>query len=97
MCVQYSFFLLYCFIFSNTGENCDVDFDECLSNPCQNGANCIQPVVNEYQCVCQPGMDDIRKDDIARNQTNKLLDDGHFVLCITLKFCNLIHLLHVNV
>ena len=31
-----------------------VDFDECASRPCENGATCISEV-NAYKCVCQWG------------------------------------------
>lgn len=32
----------------------NVDIDECASNPCLNGATCIDKV-NEYRCVCADG------------------------------------------
>ena len=37
------------------GVVCYTDFDECTSNPCQNGANCSTPVFNSYSCQCMPG------------------------------------------
>ncbi len=30
------------------------DVDECISSPCQNGANCIQ-LFNRYRCDCNVG------------------------------------------
>ncbi len=36
------------------GINCDVDINECESNPCKNGAECIDGV-NEYTCSCKAG------------------------------------------
>lgn len=30
------------------------DVDECLSNPCDNGASC-ENLVNAYRCHCAPG------------------------------------------
>jgi hypothetical protein len=42
---------------------CDIDVDECKSNPCQNGAKCLaSPKVNwiaadRYKCECKKGFD----------------------------------------
>ena len=41
--------------------NCDVDVNECASNPCQNGATCAESVtassvsIDAYQCTCVAG------------------------------------------
>lgn len=41
--------------------NCDIDVDECKSNPCKNGAICTESSVdatispNSYRCSCAPG------------------------------------------
>merc|ERR1712096_235003 len=41
--------------------NCDVDVNECASNPCKNGATCSQSTtesqvsIDTYQCTCKPG------------------------------------------
>ncbi|XP_016036029.2 protein crumbs isoform X1 [Drosophila simulans] len=37
------------------GENCEVDIDECGSNPCSNGSTCIDRI-NNFTCNCIPGM-----------------------------------------
>lgn len=39
-----------------TGERCEGDINECLSNPCNpsSSLDCIQ-LSNDYQCVCKPG------------------------------------------
>ena len=37
--------ILYCFI---------SDVDECVSQPCKNGAICIDKI-NAYECKCAPG------------------------------------------
>ncbi len=36
------------------GDNCEVDIDECGSDPCLNGATC-QDGPNGYRCRCLPG------------------------------------------
>nr|XP_014342650.1 PREDICTED: sushi, nidogen and EGF-like domain-containing protein 1 [Latimeria chalumnae] len=38
-----------------TGEDCSKDVDECESNPCLNGATCIEPAVpGKFECICLP-------------------------------------------
>ena len=37
------------------GVNCDQLIDECSSNPCRNGANCIQPQNGLFDCECAAG------------------------------------------
>ena len=32
-----------------------VDFDECASSPCQNGATCSTPQLDMYSCECVAG------------------------------------------
>uniref|UniRef100_A0A673C0G3 Neurogenic locus notch homolog protein 2-like n=1 Tax=Sphaeramia orbicularis TaxID=375764 RepID=A0A673C0G3_9TELE len=43
-----------------TGERCEGDINECLSNPCSpsNSFDCIQ-LPNDYQCVCKPGFTEL--------------------------------------
>ena len=36
------------------GSSCETNFNECGSNPCQNGATC-QDGINKYTCDCLPG------------------------------------------
>lgn len=40
-----------------TGFNCDVDVDECLSDPCDNSGSCSAPAdsPNVYTCACEVG------------------------------------------
>ena len=38
------------------GTLCDVDYDECLSNPCQHGARCLNNR-NHYECLCSLSYD----------------------------------------
>lgn len=37
-----------------TGQNCNIDVDECLSVPCKNGATCIDKI-NDFECRCAIG------------------------------------------
>lgn len=37
-----------------TGSLCEVNYNECGSNPCQNGGICADGV-NAYLCVCKSG------------------------------------------
>ena len=43
------------------GENCVIDEDECDSNPCQNGATCMESMsdpaipIDRFTCICVPG------------------------------------------
>ena len=36
------------------GEHCELDYDDCEENKCQNGGQCID-AVNGYTCVCPEG------------------------------------------
>uniref|UniRef100_A0A8C3W8Q9 Neurocan core protein n=1 Tax=Catagonus wagneri TaxID=51154 RepID=A0A8C3W8Q9_9CETA len=36
-----------------TGENCEIDIDDCISSPCENGGTCIDEV-NAFVCLCLP-------------------------------------------
>ncbi len=36
-----------------TGPHCDINIDDCRSNPCNNG-KCVDDV-NRYDCVCEKG------------------------------------------
>ena len=44
------------------GSKCDVDVDECTSQPCTNGATCVESnsdtniPSDEYHCMCPPGV-----------------------------------------
>lgn len=41
-------------IYFHTGQNCEENLDECLSNPCQNGGICHDKD-NGYICTCLAG------------------------------------------
>uniref|UniRef100_A0A3Q3SP49 Crumbs cell polarity complex component 2 n=1 Tax=Mastacembelus armatus TaxID=205130 RepID=A0A3Q3SP49_9TELE len=36
------------------GNHCDVNIPECVSDPCQHGATCLDGI-NQYTCLCWPG------------------------------------------
>lgn len=38
-----------------TGQNCQVDIDECAANPCANNGTCTQPVPGGFVCSCVLG------------------------------------------
>ena len=37
-----------------TGGDCDINIDDCASNPCENNGLCVDEV-NGYSCVCETG------------------------------------------
>ena len=37
------------------GENCEIDIDQCTSNPCMNGGTCRQLLGSGYSCLCEMG------------------------------------------
>lgn len=36
-----------------TGINCEINYDDCASNPCDYGI--CKDGINRYDCVCKPG------------------------------------------
>ncbi|KAJ7409953.1 hypothetical protein WISP_01844 [Willisornis vidua] len=38
------------------GHNCEIEVDECLSDPCHNGATCVDHL-NAFSCICQDGFE----------------------------------------
>ena len=43
--------------FQIAGINCTIDTEECASTPCLYGGTCTEPVPNQYQCDCPPGIE----------------------------------------
>lgn len=41
------------------GNNCEIEVDECLSDPCHSGATCVDHL-NAFSCVCQDGFQGIK-------------------------------------
>ena len=37
-----------------SGPNCEINNNECASNPCRNRATC-EDGINEFTCICEPG------------------------------------------
>lgn len=37
-----------------SGRRCEIDIDECSSQPCYNGASCVD-LPQGYRCQCAPG------------------------------------------
>lgn len=37
-----------------TGKNCEIETNDCESNPCQNGGRC-KDLVNGFSCLCSQG------------------------------------------
>ncbi|XP_037082516.1 LOW QUALITY PROTEIN: protein crumbs-like [Pollicipes pollicipes] len=37
-----------------SGDDCEVNIDECASKPCKNGGTCVDGI-NDYTCQCWPG------------------------------------------
>lgn len=38
---------------SPQGVNCEMNFDDCASNPCDDGI--CRDGINRYDCICKPG------------------------------------------
>ena len=41
------------------GTHCELNVDDCASNPCKNGGQCVDGVA-EYECRCLPGFQGLR-------------------------------------
>ncbi|CAL8126422.1 unnamed protein product [Orchesella dallaii] len=59
-----------------SGDRCDFNFDECLSNPCENNATCVDDV-NTFRCMCQDGYDGTKcENDIDECESNPCRNGG---------------------
>lgn len=45
--------LTVCAVSTDAGVNCEINFDDCASNPCEYGM--CEDGINRYDCVCKPG------------------------------------------
>lgn len=48
-------FIMQDLLLHGTGQHCDVNINECISQPCQNDGTCIDEI-NGYTCQCHPGV-----------------------------------------
>lgn len=68
-----------------TGPYCELDINECQSNPCRNQATCVDEL-NSYSCKCQPGFSGSRCEtgiyelSVINNntKTNEIITMSHF-------------------
>uniref|UniRef100_A0A8C2AFT3 Notch receptor 2 n=1 Tax=Cyprinus carpio TaxID=7962 RepID=A0A8C2AFT3_CYPCA len=57
------------------GVNCEINHDDCASNPCQHGT--CEDGINEYKCVCKPGFTGERcTEEINECSSNPCLSGG---------------------
>ncbi|KAL7841890.1 hypothetical protein SRHO_G00255810, partial [Serrasalmus rhombeus] len=61
-----------------TGDFCEVDVNECCSEPCFHGAIC-QDLINGYQCHCRPGWTGLHCEDDINECLPQPCDQG---MCI---------------
>ena len=58
------------------GNHCELNIDDCKSNPCQNDATCIDGIAN-YTCSCADGFEgDTCEIDIDDCLSNPCQNDG---------------------
>ena len=76
-------------LFSASGDQCQTEIDECISNPCQNSGLCID-LINGYNCTCLAGFngthcqndtDECRSNPCKNGATCQDVVDGYMCLC----------------
>lgn len=69
----------------NAGTNCEINFDDCASNPCDYGI--CKDGINRYDCVCKPGFTGQRR---PARPLNPSKIKQHPRPCLTLLFLFLV-------
>ena len=70
----------YCSDTGYTGAHCEIDINECASNPCVYG-NCIDDV-NSYGCICESGFAGARCDMISVCTADPCQNNGTCLLYV---------------
>lgn len=52
---QKQFVNMQSFFYIFLGNNCEIEVNECLSQPCRNGGSCVDEL-NSFSCQCPPGI-----------------------------------------
>lgn len=45
----------FCYFHTFLGNNCEIEVNECLSQPCRNGGSCVDEL-NSFSCQCPLGL-----------------------------------------
>lgn len=66
-----------------TGANCEKNMDQCLSEPCLNGALCTtNKQTNEYSCVCLAGYSGLQCETLIDPCKNSSLQCSGVGMCM---------------
>ena len=77
-----------------SGKECNVDINECASNPCTNGGQCVDHI-NAYSCSCRPGftgincetnIDDCQPNPCRNNGTRFIIVHSYITVYETLYY-----------
>uniref|UniRef100_A0ACB8EYY2 Uncharacterized protein n=1 Tax=Sphaerodactylus townsendi TaxID=933632 RepID=A0ACB8EYY2_9SAUR len=72
----------------NRGMNCDVEIDECISDPCWNGGTCNDHI-GLFTCSCMPGFEGVQCEmDINECQSQPCLNGGMCHDLVNSYFCD---------
>lgn len=66
------------------GEHCEIDTNECRSNPCLNGATCTN-LLDDFSCTCAAGFTDYNCNlDVDECANSICGPNGHCLVCYVL-------------